>query len=369
MPESPPKLSVTEATESLPNDSGKRRKVVKVDPAAARILKRLDQLEQRLQDHSTAGAGQPDASSSGRWDELQQSILDQNNAIACIASAVSGLQDSLTDRIADAVAESLRQHQPPEKITKPDTAAAEPVVNGEAAGGPAKSQAKSKQPVVAAPAGAADRWAQIRAAFLAESDANDSASNDSEEQMSSEPDADAEAATGSDENGPSGANAQNDAAADRDAEQTLAILNAIPTLVDAAKVPESELRSVLIDRDRFISMLTGRLQSTLRRSQPLTNQQLKDISEMAPEELQRKIDQTLNALDSQVRLGELELSLERARIARQASTLEATKEKLAAAARALGMTLNDNGTLEGEADAGAKGSRGRNWLGAMGFGN
>lgn len=369
MPDPSPKSTASEADAAPAAAGDKRRKVVKVDPASARILKRLDQLEQRLADQRQLTESS-DPAAGERLEELHRALQDQNTAIACIASAVSGLQASLAEQISETVTESIRQHklsEPPagpevEDPSETSTTEKSPTTRPAPATDSASAGSSSDSP--------GDRWAQIRAAFLAD---NDDVDNDGESTRESTSEEAADTVpepppvTSSCERDESSVSV--DPAAEREVEQTQAILNAIPTLVEAARVPDEELRSVLVDRDRFIAMLTGRLQSTLRRSQPLTNQQLKDVSEMAPEEVQQRIEQTLNALDSQVRLGELELSLERARIARQASTLESTREKLAAAARAIGLTLHDDGTLEGETEASPRGSRGRNWLGAMGFGN
>jgi hypothetical protein len=68
------------------------------------------------------------------------------------------------------------------------------------------------------------------------------------------------------------------------------------------------------------------------------------------------------------RLSELELSLERARIARQVSQMEHSRQILEHNARQLGMKLNDDGSVATSRGAGARDSSSRRWLGKLGFG-
>lgn len=146
-----------------------------------------------------------------------------------------------------------------------------------------------------------------------------------------------------------------------------AVLARIPALGIGTEIPDDRLRDAIDDRDQLIRLLTVQLH---RKSVPLLSpDQLRQLEDGVPDDLRERIEEALAHLDRQVRLGELELSLERARIGRQVTTLEATREKLKAAARSFGLTLNDDGTLDGEAKVPQKGSRGRRWLGVMGFGN
>lgn len=156
----------------------------------------------------------------------------------------------------------------------------------------------------------------------------------------------------------------NEVAPDTNLENVLA---RIPALTTASELRDDQLRNAVADRDQVIRLLIAQLRQPARTT--LSTEQLRHISESAPDVLQQRIEQTLLCLDRQVRLGELELSLERARMARQVTTLQATRQKLQQAARSFGMTLNEDGTLDGEMQTPATGSRGRRWLGVLGFGN
>ncbi|MCA9085720.1 MAG: hypothetical protein KDA81_16785 [Planctomycetaceae bacterium] len=143
----------------------------------------------------------------------------------------------------------------------------------------------------------------------------------------------------------------------------------IPSITDIDGLDEEELRKVMLDRETLISALVKRLQRRARTEPVLSPEQLNELRELATEEQQQQIQRGLSTLNEQHRLGELELSLERARVSRQLATLEVTRERLEATARSLGLTINSDGTLEGEIDPNLKrGSKGRRWLGAMGFG-
>ena len=144
-----------------------------------------------------------------------------------------------------------------------------------------------------------------------------------------------------------------------------ATLSELPDLIPADAISDSELRDALIERDRIIGLLARHLHDRSTRS--LSPDDLFALRSSAPESLHQAIDEGLSALDRQIRLGEVEMSLERARMARLVSTLEATRERLEHAARQFGMRLLEDGTLEGEFKVPEKTSRGRRWLGALGF--
>ena len=139
----------------------------------------------------------------------------------------------------------------------------------------------------------------------------------------------------------------------------------ISDLTSPDEIQEEDLRDALLARDELLDEIHKQLPPT----KPLTPQELSDVSSLLPEELQARVEFSLEALDQQIRVGELELSLERARIGRQITSLEETRETLQTAARSFGLQLNEDGSLEGEVRVPKKGSRGRRWLGAMGFGN
>ena len=143
------------------------------------------------------------------------------------------------------------------------------------------------------------------------------------------------------------------------------ILPELPALVPADDIDDCDLREAMVERDRIIGLLARHLRDRSTRS--LSPDDLVALRDSAPESLAEAIDEGLSVLDRQVRVGELEMSLERARVARQVSTLEATRERLDHAARQFGMRLLEDGTLDGELKVPEEGSRGRRWLNALGF--
>ena len=65
--------------------------------------------------------------------------------------------------------------------------------------------------------------------------------------------------------------------------------------------------------------------------------------------------------------GELELSLERARLSRQVSQLDNSRRLIEHNARQLGFTLEENGTLSNPDKVILRGSGSRRWLSKLGF--
>lgn len=137
---------------------------------------------------------------------------------------------------------------------------------------------------------------------------------------------------------------------------------------DIDDMDESRLRALVIDQERIISRLARRVQQKSRRDLQLTPEQLQECAKNLPDELAVRVEATLQTLDEQARLGELELSLERARISRQLSQLEETRNIVESNARHLGMEIDSDGKIEGStAVSRIAGSKGRRWLGALGF--
>lgn len=136
---------------------------------------------------------------------------------------------------------------------------------------------------------------------------------------------------------------------------------------DIREMNEDELRDLILERERLVAVLARRVRRKERQRLTITPQQLRDCAEDLPEEFASKIRATLSTLDEQARLGELELSLERARISRQLCQLEDTRAVLESNARSLGLEINQNGELVGEVATLTKGSKNRKWLGALGF--
>jgi hypothetical protein len=143
----------------------------------------------------------------------------------------------------------------------------------------------------------------------------------------------------------------------------------LPAVPDVDQLNLSELRDAFRQREDFISTLIARL----RRQQEATTlimsaEQLRQLVEHLPDELSLQVRSTLRQMNELARLSELELSLERARIARQVSQMEHSRQILEHNARQLGMKLNDDGSVATSRGAGARDSSSRRWLGKLGFG-
>lgn len=266
--------------------------------------------------------------------EIASALQNQNRAIGSLAAGLSELQVS----VAQSVAETVAQHLPV-------------AVHSEVS---IESDDSPMQPD-------ADAWSDIKNAMLdtyveAENpDRTPGRLPDTEESVDSVKEATADTS-----------DAEREAAEAAD-EELDTLLARIPALGIGEEIADDKLREAIADRDQFIRLLTAQLQRNATR--PMSADQLRQLKDQIPEDLRERVEESLNTLDRQVRLGELELSLERARISRQITTLEQTRERLESAARLFGTTLNDDGTLAGEAQIPQKGTRGRRWLGAMGFGN
>jgi hypothetical protein len=143
----------------------------------------------------------------------------------------------------------------------------------------------------------------------------------------------------------------------------------IPPTVDPAKVSHEELRDAFLQREAFITTLIARIrrQQDLATGQ-LSPDQLRSLVNDLPEELASQVRHTLKQMEDLARMGELELSLERARIARQVNQLEHSRQTIEFNARQLGLSLNADGTLSGSTSQPGRGSSSRRWLGKLGFG-
>jgi len=143
----------------------------------------------------------------------------------------------------------------------------------------------------------------------------------------------------------------------------------IPTAVDPESLSDQELRDAFRARETFITTLIARIrrQQELATGQ-LSPDQLRTLVNDLPEELATQVRHTLLQMEALARMGELELSLERARIARQVNQLEHSRMTIERNARQLGMELNPDGTLSIPTARPGRGSSGRRWLGKLGFG-
>jgi hypothetical protein len=143
----------------------------------------------------------------------------------------------------------------------------------------------------------------------------------------------------------------------------------IPKAIDPESVSDQELRDAFREREAFITTLIAR---TRRQQESATGQlspeQLRSLADELPDELAEQVRHTLKQMDDLARMGELELSLERARIARQVNQLAHSRQLLERNARQMGMIVNADGTIVHGPNQAGRGSGSRRWLGKLGFG-
>jgi hypothetical protein len=143
----------------------------------------------------------------------------------------------------------------------------------------------------------------------------------------------------------------------------------IPRAIDPESASDQELRDAFREREAFITTLIARIR---RQQESATGQlsadQLRTLVEELPEELAEQVRHTLKQMDDLARMGELELSLERARIARQVNQLAHSRQLLERNARQMGMIVNADGSIVHGPNQAGRGSGSRRWLGKLGFG-
>ena len=143
----------------------------------------------------------------------------------------------------------------------------------------------------------------------------------------------------------------------------------LPEEIDPDQLTDEQLRTELLRRETLLRTVVGHLRHSKGHAPAVSLSELKSLARDLPEELTDRIERNLSRIDEQLRLGELELSLERARVGRQLSQLQATRQQLESNARQMGLTIDENGSIQADPDNTSNGSRsGRKWLGAMGFG-
>ncbi len=323
---------------------------------ADRILRRLDEMDLRVEQLAAAQDGhQPGGADAECLERLQaeissgtdtlalqfnEALHQQNQAIAGIASALNGLQEVFTQSFADFAARAVVEDLSASTPGNHDHT--EPEANGDAFEATDKSDELTDSQ--------ASAWDEIKNAFLIDECRGRTDDNEGTNESSELP------------------------LPDNDTETIGAVEPVetfeIPELLDIDDLSDAELRPALIDRECLMSTLVQRLLRKVRSEQTLSPEQLQDIKDGLPEELAGRVEKSLKVLSQQERLGQLDLCLERARLSRQLSTLEKTREKLEANARGLGLTISEDGLLEGATESSQKrGSKGRRWLTVMGFGN
>lgn len=350
----PNKPAAQQSCDTDQNADARLRRVKKKTAGSAigdRIIQQLNELNNRLrslEEHQAEPVSDTPSDYAQLMSRISSAIGQQNQAIAGITSALDSLQESISRQIAAAI---CRQAQGERTIPTEEAAAADPdsacVESQTQDGNPVKAAESTPE----AAASQSDTWTDIKNAFLRETHEDESPDHSRRDVPANE----------------SAGGVLDRQAAELESAELDKLLDRISVINNLAELKDDELREAVRDRDRLISRLVDQLRSALQRTQSVRTEQIQNLSELIPAELQTRVEKTLASLSTQARLGELELSLERARVARQMARLETTQEKLQATARSLGLTLHDDGTLEGDVEAVAQGTKGRRWLGVLGF--
>lgn len=142
----------------------------------------------------------------------------------------------------------------------------------------------------------------------------------------------------------------------------------IPEPIDAAGITDTNLRDAVLAREDIMRVMASRLRQRIELAAPVSTEQLRELTDKLPDQFRDQVRKTLALLDGQLRLTELELSLERARLGRQTAQLEASQAAIQSTARQLGCTVLEDGTLQGIVPASEDARRGRRWMRVLGFG-
>jgi len=141
----------------------------------------------------------------------------------------------------------------------------------------------------------------------------------------------------------------------------------IPEPIDIASVHDEQLQDAILAREDIMRVMATRLRQRIELAAPISTDQLRELADELPDEFRDHVRNTLALLDGQLRLTELELSLERARLGRQMSQLAESQAAIRSTARQLGCTVLEDGTLEGSVPT-TESSRDRRWMRVLGFG-
>jgi hypothetical protein len=142
----------------------------------------------------------------------------------------------------------------------------------------------------------------------------------------------------------------------------------IPEPIDITTVNDQNLRDAILAREGIMRVMASRLRQRIELAAPISTAQLRELADELPEEFRDHARHTLALLDGQLRLTELELSLERARLGRQMSQLEESQAAIRSTARQLGCNVLEDGTLEGTVPTSDGSGTGRRWMRVLGFG-
>ena len=144
--------------------------------------------------------------------------------------------------------------------------------------------------------------------------------------------------------------------AERDVEETESSADGVPEPIDASETDPDRLREAIEMRDAYISSLLKKLKTIPTASLPVDWEMLQEV----PDELRSRLQDLEVQLREKIRFAEVDLSLERARLAREEAALNQREIRLEGRAKQLGLKLDDGDT--DEKTNGDDGPRRKNWL-------
>lgn len=124
------------------------------------------------------------------------------------------------------------------------------------------------------------------------------------------------------------------------------VLDCIPAPVSAENLDNDQIRDELVMRDEYIArMVRACRQLEEHRSPILTTDQMRTLTGAMPEESHKLFREAVNRIDELHRMNEMEMSFERARLARERIVLQKVRQRLESSAGQMGMVLNEDGSL------------------------
>jgi hypothetical protein len=138
-----------------------------------------------------------------------------------------------------------------------------------------------------------------------------------------------------------------------------------PEIIDPASADAETLRAAVERRDEYISYLSRKLRLTNGRAIRLPDW---ESLNNAPEELASRLKDLEASLDENLRLAEVELSLERARLAREAAKLRLQQDQVEKELKRLKLDRPQAAAAAASAHSGdAENPTGRRWLRMLGM--
>ncbi len=134
-----------------------------------------------------------------------------------------------------------------------------------------------------------------------------------------------------------------------------------PAFVDVDQASLEELQGAVLARDEFISRLLQRVTA------PDQSTQIPDWTQLAqvPDKLRRELDELRQRLQDKLRVAEVDLSLQRARVAREEARLHVKAEQVARQMRQMGLVPDEPETPPNAARSqpeAPQAQQGRRWL-------